>query len=597
MQDSNAVGTRQPPNADEIRAQLERIVASPEFPTVGRGAAFLTYIVEEALAGRASRLKGYSIALEIFRRDEHFSQDDPVVRIEAGRLRRAIERYYLVAGQIDPIRIDIPKGGYVPVFTWNCPASANRETPEKSPIAPPGSPAKASWWSVNALSVGALAGAVAISAFAVYWTLPRHDTTGLGQTSLMQPDEPTLLIAPFANLGDGPQAQLYTIGLTEELLTTLPRFKEIKVFGRETSKALPADVDIKDVRERLGARYLLAGGVRVAGDRMRTSVRLVDTRDGAILWSQNYDSDLRSRDLFAIQTDVANRVAASVAQPYGFIAQADVARPPPNDLGAYRCTLDFYEYRTELSADRHGTVRDCLERAVARYPTYATAWAMLSMVYLDEQRYKFNLKAGEPTPISRSLQTARRAVQMESGNMRAQQAMMTALFFNQQLSEAIHVGEQALATNPNDTELMGEFGTRIAIAGQWHRGAALLDQAIALNPGGGGFYRGTRGLASYMLGDTQNAVVQIRQADMQRFPLFHIVAAIIYAEAGMTADARREAEVFETMRPDFLPNFILEMKSRNMRAADLNRLLAGLQKAGMAVPLDDRTVAEAAQLP
>lgn len=74
MQDSNAIGTHQLPNADDIRAQLERIITSPEFPTVGRGAAFLTYIVEETLSGRANRIKGYSIALEVFRRDEHFSQ-------------------------------------------------------------------------------------------------------------------------------------------------------------------------------------------------------------------------------------------------------------------------------------------------------------------------------------------------------------------------------------------------------------------------------------------------------------------------------------------------------------------------------------------
>ncbi|MGO7975978.1 adenylate cyclase, partial [Rhizobium ruizarguesonis] len=81
----------------------------------------------------------------------------------------------------------------------------------------------------------------------------------LGSTSQRSIEEgPTLVVAPVANLGDGPQAALYTAGLTEELLTALPRFKEIRVFGRETSKSLPSGVEASQVRGELGARFLLA---------------------------------------------------------------------------------------------------------------------------------------------------------------------------------------------------------------------------------------------------------------------------------------------------------------------------------------------------
>jgi adenylate cyclase len=109
------------PTPEAIRTQLGSILASPEFQLPERGRAFLRYIVEESLAGRAKRIKAYSIAVEVFGRDEGITPDDPVVRIEAARLRRALERYYLVAGQSDPIRIDIPKGSYVPVFASRVP--------------------------------------------------------------------------------------------------------------------------------------------------------------------------------------------------------------------------------------------------------------------------------------------------------------------------------------------------------------------------------------------------------------------------------------------------------------------------------------------
>ncbi|MBY5546385.1 adenylate cyclase [Rhizobium leguminosarum] len=562
--------SRAPPDQDEIRAQLERILSSDEFPKVGRSATFLTYVTEEAVAGRANRIKGYSIAIEVFKRREGFKQDDPVVRIEAGRLRRTLERYYLVAGQNDPIRIDIPKGGYAPSFVWNeeVPASSDdRLATRFQKLMPFG------------LRAGIMLGVVIMALAVSAYLLP----IGLGSTSSLGSIEegPTLVVAPFANLGDGPQAALYTAGLTEELLTALPRFKEIRVFGRETSKSLPPGVEASKVRGELGARFLLAGGVRVSGDRIRVTARLLDTDNDEILWSQTYDDDIKSGDLFGIQSDVANKVASAVAQPYGIMAQADVSNPPPDDLGAYACTLSFYGYRAELSATRHLDVRQCLESAVARYPSFATAWAMLSIIYLDEDRFRFNPSTNGPAPIDRSLQAARRAVQLDPDNTRAHQALMTALFFHQEVAEALHVGEQALATNPNDTELLGEFGTRVAMSGEWQRGAELLDRALALNPGGGGYYHGTRALAAYMLHDDETAVIEIKQANLQKFPLFHAVAAVIYVNAGMIDDARHEASSFNAMRPDFIPNVVAELKARNFRPADRARLIADIRRAGL----------------
>jgi adenylate cyclase len=102
---------------DLIRAQLGHILASRAFDASRRNRAFLRFVVEESLAGRADRIKAYTIATSVLGRDEAFDpQADPIVRIEASRLRRSLERYYLIAGQDDPVRIHIPKGGYVASF-------------------------------------------------------------------------------------------------------------------------------------------------------------------------------------------------------------------------------------------------------------------------------------------------------------------------------------------------------------------------------------------------------------------------------------------------------------------------------------------------
>ena len=100
-----------------IHDALQRVIGSQEFSTSERKKRFLKYIVQETLAGHADRIKAYTIAVDVFDRDPSFDPaSDPVVRIEAGRLRRCLEHYYLAEGSADRIRITIPKGGYVPQF-------------------------------------------------------------------------------------------------------------------------------------------------------------------------------------------------------------------------------------------------------------------------------------------------------------------------------------------------------------------------------------------------------------------------------------------------------------------------------------------------
>ena len=96
----------------DIRAELERVVASPQFEASERNRRFLVYVIEETLAGRAGRIKAYNIATDVFGRDANFDpQLDPVVRMEARRLRRSLEGFYLTEGKSSPLRIAMPKGG------------------------------------------------------------------------------------------------------------------------------------------------------------------------------------------------------------------------------------------------------------------------------------------------------------------------------------------------------------------------------------------------------------------------------------------------------------------------------------------------------
>lgn len=574
--------------SDFIRDQLERILTSTEFNVPDRVRQFLSYVVVQTLEGHADRIKAYSVAVEVFGRDANFDiQNDPVVRIEAGRLRRALERYYLLAGKADPILIEIPKGGYVPRFQWrDCQSGdhASRAplvTASAQNLAESGRPEPAPRW--PAWRVVAIAAALAIPLAWVSASL----RPAMSTKREPRPEGPSLLVRPFANLSGQPEVDFYVAGLGEELLAQLSRFKELTVFGRETSAAVSPAASTAEIVSQFGNRYVLEGAVRLSDGKLRVTTRVLDGENSAILWSGTYDADPRATSIVNVEMAIASKVATAIAQPYGIIFSAP-PRPTRSggvqNLETYRCSYRFYHYRTVLDQAEHAETRECLEQIATRYPDYATGWAMLSYLYLDEERFRLNRRAGSPPPLERARDASERAVRLDPENIRALQALMTVLYFSGEPGEALRIGSQALALNPNDTELLGEFGSRVAQAGDWQRGATLLEEAMTRNPGHSDYYVGLLALAAYMQGDNARAAELIRRANLRRFSIYHFVAALIFARQGSTADLAQSRAEFLRLRPGFFDSFDSELNSRNFNARDRAILIRGAIEAGFPVP-------------
>ncbi len=593
--DSDGSGSRpmDEPGEAEIRMQLDRILTSTEFDVPTRVRQFLSYVVEQTLAGHADRIKAYSVAVEVFGRDANFDiQNDPVVRIEAGRLRRALERYYLLAGSLDQVLIEIPKGGYVPHFCWRLDHSSHsqlRSLPAAQPTPQPrpgfADLRRLSYLLKRPLLTGSAIALAIVTVLAFTWSsdLSRPDASS---NDPAQPEGPSLIVKSFANLTRTSEGDIYAAGLSEEILAQLARFKELTVFGRETSNALSPGASAPEIRRQFGSRYILEGSIRMFDGRLRVTSRVLDGETSAIIWSDAYDANLRTSSIVDIEVSIASKVAAAVAQPYGILFRAppasSLARPLPS-FEAYQCSVRFYRYRNLPSEGEHAPTRDCLERMVARYPDHSTSWAMLSYLYLDEDRFDLNRRPGSPTPAERARDAAQRAVRLDPQNVRALQALMTVLFFSNEPAEALRIGARALTLNPNDAELLGEFGSRVAQAGDWKRGAALLEEAMARNPGHSDYYAGLLAFAAYMQGDVERAVELIRQADLQRFPIYHFAAALIFARAGLNVEAAQSRSEFLKLRRNFFNDFDGELNKRNFNARDRAILIQGAIQAGFPV--------------
>ena len=330
--------------SSEIRAQLERILTSPDFDVPERAHKFLRYVVTKSLSGRANRIKAYTIAVEVFGRSGTFDpQSDPVVRIEAGRVRRGLERYYLTAGSSDPTLITIPKGSYVPAFSRRTeegrPDSVGPSSLSPRQVSPP----KGRLW-IPLLALSALAAIVLILTTwaALHWfVLPRTVEAPSPGLDARGPNIPKLLVEPFQDMTGTAEGATIAMGLTEEVVGKLVSFKDLVVVRldprRPDSAALAARTDS-------AMRYTLAGSVRLEGDAIRLSAHLIDRTNGSILWANNYDGSRRVGRLLDMEADIAGDVATALGQPYGIIFKADAARAshgPPEEWDAYACTLAY----------------------------------------------------------------------------------------------------------------------------------------------------------------------------------------------------------------------------------------------------------------
>ena len=551
----------------DLRAQLDRVLRSADFEATPRERRFLSYVVEETLAGRASRIKAYSIAMEVFGRDASFDpQTDPIVRIEAGHLRRSLERYYLMAGHSDPVLITIPKGAYVPTFSLRSspePAHAASIATEQD-VSTQGDWRRASWFKVM---LAALFAALAVFAFKLPATIGVNPTT---------PEIPRLLVQRFDDLRGTETSAAIVSGVTQEVISQLSKFKDIVIL--ESNRTPPG-------KTALPPRYALLGSVDLSADAFRLRVRLVDYGDGSVLWANNYDGDMKVAQLVKAQSEIAQNVATSLAQTYGVIFQADanLSTPnPPDDWAAYSCTLSYYAYRSSLDQEALPAVRLCLEKAVQRFPKYATAWGLLAQAYIDENRFQFPLDpVSTRARTDRALAAARRAVELDPFNIRALQAEMFGLFFSREFESARKVGERARAINPNDTELMGEYGYRLALSGSWDEGCELLSEARERNPGPFAYYESGLALCSFFGGDHQQAVMWIRKTTIPKSSLYHLIAAAVFGAAGDQMEADRERVWLEQNEPELVKNARQEALRRFGRAEDAEFFVNSLRKGGL----------------
>jgi adenylate cyclase len=489
-----------------IREQLVCILNSGPFHQSQRRRRFLEYLVNETLAGRGERLKAYNVALAVFDRPETFDPvTDPLVRIEAARLREKLREYYGTDGQGDPIRIDLPKGTYTPQIEFR-----HEDAPQ------------------IAREKGS----------------PTHEVSST---------VPSVAVFPFNDLSADQNLGYLGDGVAEDIITALSRFPDLVVVARSSSftykdKAL----DVREVGKELGVDYVVEGSVRKDGDKLRIVSQLIDTKNGEHLWAERFDRS--GTNPWALQDEVTGMIVSAITGETGALKQAEYRQAwakGATTLAEYDYYLRGHEqYVKYAQGDKEGIERsgEIWREGLAKFPSSPLLKVKLGWHHM--MRVMIFYSDDPPADVRKAGELARQVLANEHISPQvarlANWLMSFVLVQEKDFDGALAAADRTVALAPYDTFMLSRLMMVLVQLGRPDQALQWADRAAARDPALGWAYNYGRGWAYLVLGRFGEAVDVLTQTE---FNDAHLLLAIAYVRLGRSADALVEVGKMMKINP------------------------------------------------
>ena len=576
------------PAPDDIRDAVERMTVSDVFARSPQLGAFLRFVVEAVLHGKADRIKAYTIGVEVLRRDTKFDpQLDPIVRVEATRLRRTIERYYSGPGVDDPLILDLPRGSYVPTFRWrelDAPIAAD----ESEPVGPAHAGWRGfvrSWPGVAAVAATVLLLAAGIGAGLLMRQASQHPETTAAMRDLQRPATaamlqpgngmPSIYIEPLRVTGTPLDGALSVDTLAEKIGDAFARFDTINVVASRTASA---DAPAMEPR----SDYRLSGVVEYKSDGASVQFRLIDVAEGNVVWSRSFDRVVAT-DQGAAEEQIVFALADALLQSYGVIRSRDRAKQLVSNIGdpRYRCILEAADSIRTLNAAEHERSMACLENLTLVDPSFALGYTFLAILYGREYQLGIIQRSDGELVLERALRAVRRAIELNPASSRTWTVLMVVLFHRQEVPEAFAAGDKALALNKYDSLAPVEYGGRLIMVGETERGLAMIRRAVGANvvrPSWQHFYLF---MGAYLAGDMKEATYQAGQITESNYALGHLARALAATAVGDSERARQAIERLVALQPGWKTGPRIELGKLSPNPLIVDRLAKDLAKAGL----------------
>jgi TolB-like protein/Flp pilus assembly protein TadD len=313
---------------------------------------------------------------------------------------------------------------------------------------------------------------LAISAVAGFFLFPRASGRGI---------EKSIAVLPFQNLSDETENAHFADGIQDDILTNLSKIGDLKVISRMSVMSYRGDAlrNAREIGKALGVATLLEGSVRRAGNRVRVSVQLINANNDEHIWAEDYDRDLT--DVFAIQTDLAQKIASSLQAKLSPNEKARLDQRPTQNPDAYLLFLQAHDYanRMDMFHDTSLKAVPLFEQAIKLDPNFALAFAGLSMA----ESWLYHSSDPVPARREKARLNADEALRLQPDLPEGHLALGFSYYYgDRDYQRALAEFEIAKRDLPNEAQAYMAIGAIQRRQGKWTESTANLEKAAALDP-------------------------------------------------------------------------------------------------------------------
>lgn len=470
---------------------LKNVLESDGFQAAPQLQRFLKYVVDEELAGRGDQLKAYNIAVDALGRPESFdAQSDPVVRVQAGRLRKLLAAYYAGEGADEPVRIELPKGSYRPRFVEHSVAIGQSDY-RRAMIA----------------AIVILLAVVGVLAYMLADHIGDFHSDQTPPEQVVSGEPPIVEVQPFVN-NAGEANRAVVEGLRLQLISDLSHFRSLRV----------RTVHVEEGQTALlrPARYRITGIAVITGGRIQFTLTALETKNRTLLWSKTFYAPGNDNQFYALLSDTVRSIVTQLASTSG-VLQVDAMHRLNRRLetagsqsaSSYECVLLVTAYDLYKRREDEVAARACLKRLTQEDSQDGAIWAAWALMqFLDWT--KEGVSPNHPL-LESALSAAHRAVQLDPTGSDGHEYLGLILMARGEEDEALRQLLRAQELNPSKPELHVVLGYHWMLHGDWAGGLKSVRLGVALTPSVPGWMRIPLSINAFISGDYTGALSEAEE--------------------------------------------------------------------------------------
>jgi len=382
------------------------------------------------------------------------------------------------------------------------------------------------------------------------------------------PSELSIAVLPFENMSGDPEQEYFSDGLTEEIITGLSKVPHLFVIARNSTFIYKGRaVKVQQVSQEMGAKYVLEGSVRSAGERVRVTAQLIDGVTGQHLWADRFDRELK--DIFAIQDEITMNIMIALQVKLTEGEQARLYAKHTSNLEAYVKYLQAGEYHVQFSKEGNILARQKYQESIALEPRYASAYAGLAGTYLKDAWHGWSESPERSGAMA--MEYALKCLALDESLSDAHATLGIIYLVLRQWDKAVEESEIAVSLSPNSADSVVMLAVTYRNVGRVSEALSMLQKAIRLNPMPPNWYLHEFGSCYRLMGRYEEAIAVLKRV-LNRSPDYlnsrlNLIAT--YVMAGKEEAACVEAVEVLRQSPDFsVARFLKHFPYKDQKALD-----------------------------